>query len=183
MKFTNDYEQIHPGCCGGSFAVPDEIHKVWLNERKGWFCPYCGSGRVFTGKSEEQKLREQLQQTQRNYEAQAGRAAMLERQRDGIKRAHQKMRDRVKNGVCPCCNRTFQNFMEHMKTQHPEFGKEQTFKALRDAFGLTQSAVAQEIGVSAPYVSSYERGKYAPEWATRCIESWVKDNTQTDISG
>ena len=31
-----------------------------------------------------------------------------------------KMRNRVGNGVCPCCNRTFVNLQRHMASKHPE---------------------------------------------------------------
>ena len=32
----------------------------------------------------------------------------------------EKQLKRVHNGVCPCCNRSFQNLQKHMKTKHPE---------------------------------------------------------------
>lgn len=32
-----------------------------------------------------------------------------------------RMKNRVGNGVCPCCNRHFKNLQGHMKTKHPEF--------------------------------------------------------------
>lgn len=31
---------------------------------------------------------------------------------------------RIKNGVCPCCNRSFENLQRHMKTKHPKWGAE-----------------------------------------------------------
>lgn len=30
---------------------------------------------------------------------------------------------RVKNGVCPCCNRSFQNLKRHMNTKHPNWSE------------------------------------------------------------
>jgi hypothetical protein len=27
----------------------------------------------------------------------------------------------VANGVCPCCNRTFQNLARHMAGKHPDY--------------------------------------------------------------
>ena len=61
-----------------------------------------------------------------------------------VSKAHKRMRERVMNGVCPCCNRTFQNLREHMKSEHADFGTVQTLAALRQAFGMTQEAVAKE---------------------------------------
>tara|TARA_Y100000310_G_scaffold338946_1_gene430083 strand:- start:1163 stop:1354 length:192 start_codon:yes stop_codon:yes gene_type:complete len=34
-----------------------------------------------------------------------------------------KLKNRAKAGVCPCCNRTFQNLSRHMETKHPDFGE------------------------------------------------------------
>lgn len=33
------------------------------------------------------------------------------------------VRDRARfaNGVCPCCNRSFENVARHMRTQHPDY--------------------------------------------------------------
>lgn len=37
-----------------------------------------------------------------------------------------KLKNRVGNGVCPCCNRTFGNLARHMHTQHPTFKAEES---------------------------------------------------------
>jgi DNA repair exonuclease SbcCD ATPase subunit len=34
-----------------------------------------------------------------------------------------RIKNRASNGVCPCCNRTFQNLARHMHTKHPDFAK------------------------------------------------------------
>lgn len=31
-----------------------------------------------------------------------------------------RMKNRVKHGVCPCCNRTFADLARHMATKHPD---------------------------------------------------------------
>lgn len=30
-------------------------------------------------------------------------------------------RNRIAAGVCPCCNRTFQNLADHMRTLHADY--------------------------------------------------------------
>lgn len=35
-----------------------------------------------------------------------------------------KLKNRVGRGVCPCCNRTFENLARHMGTKHPTFAAE-----------------------------------------------------------
>ena len=32
-----------------------------------------------------------------------------------------RMKNRIKVGVCPCCNRTFQDLAKHMASQHKDF--------------------------------------------------------------
>lgn len=39
-----------------------------------------------------------------------------------VKGAHQRTKNRVAKGVCPCCNRSFTNLAKHMAGQHPDFG-------------------------------------------------------------
>lgn len=34
-----------------------------------------------------------------------------------------KERNRLRNGVCPCCNRHFVNVERHLKTKHPNFAE------------------------------------------------------------
>jgi hypothetical protein len=38
-----------------------------------------------------------------------------------VKGVKTRMANRIKHGVCPCCNRTFLNLQRHMTTQHPSF--------------------------------------------------------------
>lgn len=32
-----------------------------------------------------------------------------------------RIKNRVKHGVCPCCQRTFRQLAAHMKSKHPDF--------------------------------------------------------------
>ena len=82
------------------------------------------------------------------------------------------------NGVCPCCTRTFPNLAAHMKTKHPDFGAPMMFKTLREMFGLTQRAVADEIGVPSQYVSMFEREKPVPALAAERLSAWVETNAK-----
>lgn len=162
--------------CGVPFAMTTDFKRQRKEDRQAFYCPN-GHGQVYVGKSEADKLRDELERKQHALDAERGRAIALEQQRDQIAKAHRKMRDRLRNGVCPCCKRTFQNLMAHMRTEHPDFGTA-TLKMLRDAYGLTQSAVANEIGINSVYVSHHERGKHVPEYARQRIESWIERNSE-----
>ena len=115
-------------------------------------------------------LQEQLDRERQVREAAEQRALRMQGERDQVAKAHKRMRTRVMNGVCPCCNRTFQNLLRHMQTEHQG---ELTLRAFREAFGMTQGALAQEIGVLPTYLSNAERGKYVPRHAQSAIDVWM----------
>lgn len=154
--------------CGMPFAMTKDFQRRRLNDHQSFYCP-AGHSQRYTGKTEEQKLKDKL-------EAEAGRAMALESQLNQTSRNYQRIRARVKNGVCPCCNRTFQNLLQHMKTEHPDFGEHDQLKTLRNMYGLAQSALASEIGVPASYVSCYERRRPIPVSAANRIERWISQN-------
>ena len=50
---------------------------------------------------------------------------MLGGDRHAAKGQISKLKKRASAGVCPCCNRSFQNLRRHMGNKHPEFVGEQ----------------------------------------------------------
>lgn len=162
--------------CGMVFAMPLDYQRRRKEDRKFFHCPE-GHSQHYTGKTEAQKLRDELERKSEMLANANARANTAEHERQAIAKAHRKMRVRVMNGVCPCCNRTFQNLMNHMKTEHPDFTEIQSLAVLRQAFGMTQGTVAREAGVNAAYVSSFEHGKHVPEYAKERLESWIEKHT------
>lgn len=153
--------------CGMQFAMTADFRRRRLDDRKWFYCP-AGHSQVFTGATEAQRLREQLERAQAS-------AAVARRERDQISKAHRRMRQRVANGVCPCCNRSFENLRNHMHTQHPDYGQEKTLRALRIAFGMTQEALAREAGVTAPQVSMFENNRPVSAEARTRLEWWLEN--------
>ena len=176
-KYVDNVYLVTEQCCncGMTFAMTQDFQERKLKDRESFYCPR-GHSQHYTGKSETQKLKVQLDKTQKQLAQQLSATANLRVQRDSIHNTYNRMRDRVKNGVCPCCNRSFQNLRDHMKTQHPEFGSHDVLKTMRVLFGLSQDALAKEVGVPANYVSLYERQKPMPEHAKIEIESWIESN-------
>jgi DNA-binding XRE family transcriptional regulator len=161
-------ESCHCGKCGITWAMPTVFLAARRQDGKTFYCPN-GDPRVFRESSED-RLKKELERQRQITEAEQARAARIERERDQVARAHQRMRQRVMNGVCPCCNRTFQNLMQHMKTEH---AADLNVGTLRQAFGMTQAAVADEAGVDPAHVSMYERGKPVVGWAKSALDGWV----------
>jgi len=156
--------------CHMAFAVTARFEKDRRNDCKTFYCPSGHPQSFRAGNDEETRLRQELNRQRELREAEAARMQKLVQERDQIARAHTKMRTRVMNGVCPCCNRTFQNLLRHMQTEH---AGEVNLKTLRTAFGMTQAQVAKEIGVYPAAVSLYERGKPIAQYASEAIDRWV----------
>lgn len=98
-------------------------------------CPFGHPNYWKLGKTESDKLRDQLDEERRqrqqaeqavareaDWRREAEEKAKHERNRaNGYKGHATRITKRAKAGVCPCCNRTFQQLARHMQTQHPTF--------------------------------------------------------------
>lgn len=118
-----DFTMHECGGCGIAFFVPSRWLKRKKEEHGSFYCPN-GCNRIFTGKTEADKLKEQLEESERKRAA--DHENLQNKFLDEMNRANglEKKLKRVHNGVCPCCNRTFQNLGRHIKTKHPELVKE-----------------------------------------------------------
>lgn len=175
-KFVDEvWFEIEECCnCGMPFAMTTDFKNRRLKDHKSFYCP-MGHGQHYTGWTEEQNLRRQLsREREKASQAETGRH-MAEQRAQSISRNYTRMRKRVANGVCPCCNRSFENLRRHIETKHPDFKSNNLLKSLRDSFGLSQAALADEIGINANHVSQYEREKPIAAWAKGCIESWISE--------
>lgn len=113
--------------CHMDFGMTVELCQARRDDHEVFWCPN-GHRQHFSGKSEEEKLRRQLQATQdeANYQAERARqanerAASLDKSRNAYKGHLKRTKKRIAAGVCPCCNRTFQNLGKHMSGQHPDY--------------------------------------------------------------
>lgn len=166
-------ESMVCGKCGIHWAAPAHFLEERRSDGKTFWCPN-GDPRVYR-ESTEDKLKRELERKQQVIDAANARAATAEREKSTISKAHKRMRIRVMNGVCPCCDRTFQNLMKHMQTQHPDFAKTtKMLQTIRSAFGMTQGDVAKEAHVNTNYVSLYERDKEVPAYAKARLDEWVE---------
>ena len=122
--------------CGMTFAVPD----AWVTDRRRnhdtWYCPN-GHGQHFPGKTDAEKANAEAERLRgelaaarqdkkywydRTKEERQAKEA-VERSRSAIKGQLTRVKRRVVNGVCPCCNRRFADLHRHMETKHPEYGE------------------------------------------------------------
>lgn len=104
--------------CGVEFAMPDNLLRQFQHNGGTFYCPN-GHGQIFA-KSEVQRLREKLDEQTRAATRMADRAASAEASEQKAQRKITRIMKRTHAGVCPCCNRTFQQLARHMKTKHPD---------------------------------------------------------------
>lgn len=117
--------------CEFPFAVTAATKERWVNEHTSFNCPSCGTSQAFRGKTTEEELREALERSQREVKWQTEfkeearqESNKLRHRLNGTKGYITKLKNRVGNGVCPCCNRSFKDLHQHMKTKHPKFNSE-----------------------------------------------------------
>lgn len=108
--------------CGIPFLMPNYFKKEKLSSLKNFYC-LNGHSQHYVGKTEAQKLQEQLDdlQKQKDKENQLWEDRLL----DSIaeKQKIEKQLKRLHKGTCSCCKRTFTNLARHMKAKHPELLK------------------------------------------------------------
>ena len=131
------FHLINSGCCGTEFMMSDAMYEYQKSVmgKGGWYCPGCGKGRIFTGKTKEDELEEEVAALKRGKDL-AERQAQAERENvqyqkrcvAAQKGARTRLINRIKNGICPCCNRTITQLARHMKTKHPEYVIEKDLK-------------------------------------------------------
>ena len=131
-------EEITCSECGITFGVPD----AWIRDKRengnAFYCPN-GHEQYFLGKSAEEKLKEELERTKASHQAEINRVvkekewakqeAKLAKYDAKIQRSHakaavtisRKLRQRLKTGLCPCCEVKFDNLEDHMKKEHPRY--------------------------------------------------------------
>lgn len=109
VNLATVYTQIDCGSCGGVYAINERYRQHCQDYGRSWHCPYCQTGWGFAGKGE-------LKQEQERHQNTLSRLNALQTEKDAIER---KLK-RVNRGVCPHCNRSFQNLARHMKCKHAD---------------------------------------------------------------
>lgn len=115
--------------CKVEFGLSNEFYKTarQMAEQMNWYCPAGHKQHFSSGETEVDRLRRERNQLKQRGAMQqdiineiAGERDAAQRSAAGYKGVATRMKNRAKAGVCPCCNRTFQNLARHMKSQHTE---------------------------------------------------------------
>jgi len=127
FKKSETFEVMECIKCGFLFAAPERFFDTQRRDAKSHYCVSCGRSQGWT-RSENDRLRDQLkkethrlERARRDRDDARSRAEKANLSRAYYKGCVTKIKNRVKNGVCPCCNRHFVNLERHMHGQHPEY--------------------------------------------------------------
>lgn len=104
--------------CGVVFAFATGLYEELKRKRgvKKFYCPN-GHNMWYTGKTDETKLRE----AEAALQAKDDQLRAAIREGDQARQETLRIRQRISNGVCPCCTRSFGDLRRHMSTQHPDY--------------------------------------------------------------
>lgn len=124
MKVVREIELVEVRCgeCDITFAVPDYWRDGRIKDGNSFWCPN-GHCRCYRD-SENSRLKQRLEAAESTNTHLRDQLDQAERSKAAVKGQLTKERNRVANGVCPCCKRSFANLHRHMSNQHPTFTKE-----------------------------------------------------------
>lgn len=119
--------------CQSQMWIPDELNKAALCNRGviPFYCAYGHRQFYVEGETEADKLRRERDRLAQQIAYKDDRIKSLREEAEAAGRRAAaargqvtKIKNRVGHGVCPCCNRTFENLARHMTSQHPTFTAE-----------------------------------------------------------
>jgi hypothetical protein len=126
LEFPNKLEQVVCCECGVMYAIPALLRQQKLKDHSNFYCPN-GHKQYYAGQTEEDRLRKELEakqaeldRKQRLLMEQLELRTAAERSAIAYKAQTTKLKNRILRGVCPFCNRHFDNLERHMKTKHAE---------------------------------------------------------------
>ena len=118
--------------CSIDFGIGAEFMRRRREDHQNFYCPNGHANHYPAGTSEAEKEQKRLRaelDAARSLASRESRrrsdAEQAARRKDYEARAAKgqltKAKNRIAAGVCPCCNRTFQNLAKHMAGQHPDY--------------------------------------------------------------
>ena len=142
LHYAVSLEMYTVDCCSckGTYGITNDAQKEYRRTNDWFYCPYCGKNQHYIEESREKKLERQLERERAHLLRERAFHDQTRADRDAIDRSRsaisgaltkkKKQLDRVKNGVCPCCNRHFKNLHKHMQTKHKSFCADRNVRAI-----------------------------------------------------
>ncbi len=127
LNINTTYTTIDCPNCGILFAITQELEERRRGDGKSFYCPN-GHSMSYHGSTSEKlkKERDRSANLVARLDQERARRDAAERSRAAVKGQLTKVKKRVANGVCPCCNRSFSDLADHMATKHPDYVEAQS---------------------------------------------------------
>lgn len=113
--------------CACVFGINEATREARVEDHEAFYCTN-GHANYYNGETAKQRAEKAAQRAQELLAQERERTTELrervarkERQLSAAAGRITRIKNRVAAGVCPCCNRTFENLARHMKGQHPDF--------------------------------------------------------------
>lgn len=127
IQFTADLEDVGECSeCGVRHAMPSNMLAARRRDKQVFYCPN-GHRQAFV-ESSTVLLQRELDAAKVALGAVRLQRDAARKERDALERIKAQalgklkaLKGRVKNGVCPCCQRSFVQLARHMATKHPDF--------------------------------------------------------------
>ena len=123
--------------CGVRYTVPKSMwdkqqteggfHKCPNGHSLGWNEDGCENAKL---RRERDRLKQQAARKDDEINWQRDQRETAERSASAYKGQVTKLKKRAKAGVCPCCNRTFQNLARHMESKHSDMVPDEPLKVI-----------------------------------------------------
>ena len=110
--------KLECGNCHIPFAIPSNLHTARFNDGGSFYCP--NGHYIHYSETENARLWRELERERRRLANTQDDLHVEKLSHRATKGQLTKTRNRIHAGVCPHCQRTFQNVARHMKSQHPE---------------------------------------------------------------
>ncbi len=127
VYFEHQIQIITCASCSIDYGIGGDFQLRRREDHGTFYCPNGHENWYPQDNTEQRAIKErdaarELAQRESRRRAMAEQEARTaEYQRRAAKGQLTKLRKRIANGVCPCCNRSFQNVLAHMANQHPDF--------------------------------------------------------------
>lgn len=110
--------------CGVVFGMPADLEQRAREDHRTIYCP-SGHTMSFSGPTQAEKdvaaANARANRLATALQAQRDQAEAARHEAAEARASEIRLRWRVGNGVCPCCQRTFPALASHVATKHPEF--------------------------------------------------------------
>jgi hypothetical protein len=110
--------------CGVPIVMPRVRETELRRSHENFFC-VNGHPQHWPAQSDLEKAHAELELEKKRHEWTKQSLKTAEHTRSVVQGKLSAMKERVANGVCPCCRRNFVNLQRHMLSKHPHFREEE----------------------------------------------------------